>query len=272
MPRLIRFICASILVVATPLLASAADLVPLKAAPAPAPFSWTGFYVGLSNGARVLDAGWTTSSITTPAGVMSPPAAFLSGVTPDPASPYRSTAFRFAGYAGYNWQATQQLVVGLEADIGWARNEKTNQRIPGTYTSFFPATVAITAPDSSNVKGSWDGSLRYRIGFLAAPSFLFYGTGGAAWQQLVVGEACMSSFICGGPTAFTVSTSTTKIGWTAGGGIESMLWQHWLARAEYRYSDFGHVDFSLPSPVSNRINGNIALKTHTATVGLAYKF
>src|SRR4051812_15599767 len=62
MPLVARLVFASALVVAAPLLAFAADL-PLKAAPAPTLYSWTGFYVGISNGARLLDAGWNTTSI-----------------------------------------------------------------------------------------------------------------------------------------------------------------------------------------------------------------
>jgi outer membrane immunogenic protein len=45
------------------------------------------------------------------------------------------------------------------------------------------------------------------------------------------------------PTVIT--SSTTKTGWTIGGGFESSLGERWFARAEYRYADFGNASFVL---------------------------
>ena len=39
------------------------------------------------------------------------------------------------------------------------------------------------------------------------------------------------------------SASTTRVGWTVGGGLEYALTNNWLIRAEYRYSQFGHSSF-----------------------------
>ena len=80
---------------------------------------------------------------------------------------------------------------------------------------------------------------------------------GAGWTRLNVG---------------VVSTaSTTKTGWTAGGGIEAMLWSNWLARIEYRYSDYGTFSYTLFSTV-DAIAAESKLHTHTALVGVAYRF
>jgi opacity protein-like surface antigen len=57
----------------------------------------------------------------------------------------------------------------------------------------------------------------------------------------------------------------------AGGGIEAMLWSNWLARIEYRYSDYGTFSYTLFSGV-DAIAAETKLHTHTALVGVAYRF
>jgi outer membrane immunogenic protein len=79
----------------------------------------------------------------------------------------------------------------------------------------------------------------------------------------------------------TITSSTTKTGWTIGGGIETMLWSNWFVRGEYRYADFGTDSFALtrtvppvggfpPFVISS--SHDITLRTHTALFGIAYKF
>ncbi len=81
--------------------------------------------------------------------------------------------------------------------------------------------------------------------------------------------------------AKVVSDSTTKAGWTVGGGLETVLWGNWLARAEYRYADFGTSSLQVaragtigvpPTPFASSDNVDVRLHTHMATFGLAYKF
>lgn len=77
--------------------------------------------------------------------------------------------------------------------------------------------------------------------------------------------------------AMTVN-SATRLGWTLGGGIEMALWGNWLARAEYRYADFGAPAFTVNR--TSTMKGfnptietfDLAVRTHTVTFGLAYKF
>jgi outer membrane immunogenic protein len=67
-----------------------------------------------------------------------------------------------------------------------------------------------------------------------------------------------------------------------GGGIEAMLGGNWLVRAEYRYADFGTINFTdvrictgctFPAQASPLVVTNaLRVTTQTATVGLAYKF
>jgi outer membrane immunogenic protein len=126
------------------------------------------------------------------------------------------------------------------------------------------------------LKTTWDASLRGRLGFLLTPATLAYATGGVAWQHYQVTSTCVSAeCVLNRDTPAIVTNSTTKPGWTAGGGIETAVWGHWLARGEYRYTDFGTAPFI----ISRTINGlpfldnfDVKLRTHTVTFGLAYKF
>jgi outer membrane immunogenic protein len=51
-----------------------------------------------------------------------------------------------------------------------------------------------------------------------------------------------------GTFASATSGSTTRLGWTVGGGIEWAFDRNWSLAAEYRHSDFGSVGFSFIIP------------------------
>jgi outer membrane immunogenic protein len=61
------------------------------------------------------------------------------------------------------------------------------------------------------------------------------------------------------------------MGWTLGGGLESMVWRNWLARLEYRYADYGTWRTVFGPPVV-AITKDFAVITHTAFAGIGYKF
>jgi outer membrane immunogenic protein len=137
--------------------------------------------------------------------------------------------FRASPYFGYNWQFAPRWVTGVEGDVGFAR--QTSVR------AAFPVPLALAEVDPSGtdiltVKATWDASLRGRLGFLVTPSTLAYATGGVAWQHYDVTSTCGCTGIVN-LTPKVVSDSTTKAGWTVGGGLETVLWGNWLARAEY---------------------------------------
>ncbi|HMF23809.1 MAG TPA: outer membrane beta-barrel protein [Pseudolabrys sp.] len=227
--------------------------------------SWGGFYAGLGAGVRASRADLTTTSV------------FFGGVAGDlsgfaASQPFDGTAFRASPYVGYNWQFARRWVAGLEADAGFADQTTT---LAGLQSS--PAQLGVgDAVDSLKLKTTWDASLRGRLGFLLTPATLAYATGGVAWQHYQVTSTCVSAeCVLNRDTPAIVTNSTTKPGWTAGGGIETAVWGHWLARGEYRYTDFGTAPFI----ISRTINGlpfldnfDVKLRTHTVTFGLAYKF
>jgi outer membrane immunogenic protein len=89
-----------------------------------------------------------------------------------------------------------------------------------------------------------------------------------------------------------ITQSTVKPGYTIGGGGEIKLWSNWIARAEYRYSDFGRVSFnetrscagsaSITAPnfgsltincfQTDVVTNTLRLQSHIAMFGVAYKF
>jgi len=249
--------------------AQAADVKAAPAYKAPAaiaPMSWTGFYTGLGLGSRTTRTDVTTTS------------AIVNGAPLDLPSlasslPFDGTAFRASPYLGFNWQIAPRWVVGAEGDFGFARQTTTRS---GFESSPAVGSLFSDTNDGFETKTTWDASLRGRLGFLLTPATMGYATGGIAWQHYSVSSACVGS-ICSifqfAPAA--VTGTATNAGWTLGGGLETALWGHWLARAEYRYADFGTSAFTISRSNTFGVgpdNFDTKLRTHTATFGLAYKF
>ena len=224
--------------------AQAADLPTRKEAPAPVfvppPFTWTGFYVGLnaggiwpsgSRGATLFDpgsdfgAGVLTADF--PGGLGSQSAGFLGG-----------------GQAGYNWQ-TGAFVLGVETDFDGSTLSKSFNNVG---TPFAGAGVpALLAGDFLSVNGktslSWLGTTRARVGFVVTPDnrLMIYGTGGVAYAG---GSSNFSVFDSTTGALWSGSPSSTRVGWTLGGGVEYALTNNWTIRGEYLYADLGKSNFT----------------------------
>ena len=134
------------------------------------------------------------------------------------------------GTVGYNMQSGN-FVYGIEADGGWAGFESQD--------------------DLVDIRGNlnWTSTVRGRLGF-AFDNFMIYGTGGAAF---------------GGFEAPSFDEEDTRIGWTAGGGVEASLTEHISAKVEYLFMDFGDDTIGEPAiPVD--------LQVHTIKGGINYRF
>jgi outer membrane immunogenic protein len=240
------------------------------AAPAPVARSWSGPYVGLGAGFRStqtdVDAFPVDFDCRRPGGC-------ITGL------PFNDTGVRVSPYAGWNWQFAPQWVAGVEADVGFGDKTTT---FNGMYYPNTLASVNGVADDRFSVKARWDASLRGRIGFLATPETLLYLTGGPSWLNVETESACGTNARAGGcrpglMTPANIGHGDTKIGWTAGGGFETRLWRNWLARAEYRYADYGtisHIDTRALNflPGDETFSYSTHVRTHTLTLGLGYQF
>jgi outer membrane immunogenic protein len=237
-----------------PMASEAYVSMPVKARPI-AP-SWTGFYVGLALGGRRTNADWTTTSV-----VGGPPFANNEALLD-------STAFRYGGYAGFNYQIGR-IVAGIEAGLGDTSksSRSTSGGVPGLGNFFF-----APAPDGVTVASKWDANIVGRVGYLVAPDVLLYGVGGVAFQRVDLHAVCTAaSFLC--LSDLDESVSATRTGSVVGVGIEAMFAPGWLVRLDYRYADFGTIEhaFFVSDPISS-MTTSTAIRTQTATFGIAYKF
>jgi len=129
----------------------------------------------------------------------------------------------------------------------------------------------------SNASTSWLATGRGRVG-IAANNWLFYATGGVAFTNLDANFNFTDTFA---NAAESASISGTRVGWTAGGGIEAGLWQGWSVKAEYLFVDFGSVSVNSTNlraftpPINlptNVFTHSVDLKANIARVGINYRF
>lgn len=242
-------------------IASAAPRVP---PPPPPPYNWTGFYIGGTAGGAWGNFNPTTSTVTVPVGEINAdvPAINAAGM-----QSIRPGGFTGGFEAGYNWQPSQFLF-GLEGDIESFHLSGSASTGPVVYHG-----GAGTFTLNSNASTDWLATARGRLGYVAG-SWLFYATGGFAFTHLH-GNFSFSETAFGGSE--TASLSSSKTGYTVGGGVEANLSRQWSVKAEYLFVDFGTV-----SAIGTAAGGVLVptypfthtmdLKANLARVGLNYHF
>jgi outer membrane immunogenic protein len=152
-----------------------------------------------------------------------------------PSGTYNVSGGLVGGTIGYNWQIGQ-AVLGLEGDMDWAS-------IRGS------SNCAGLACDTRN---DWLGTARGRLGY-AFDRWMPYVTGGAAFGNI-------KSSLAG------IDTDTTKVGWTAGAGIEAAVGGPWTVKVEYLYVDLGHGD------TVDNLGTDAKFHTNIVRAGLNYRF
>ena len=181
------------------------------------------------------------------------------------------------GQAGYNWQM-DKWVFGLEADIqgsgqkgstlgSCAGGSATATTLAGLSSVCAIGHTGDTTPfnvaafpvgDTLSQKLEWFGTFRGRIGPTLTPTFLAYVTGGLAYGQVNSSGTFSGTNIVGPqgvngstlvPVAGAFSSSSTRVGWTLGGGIEGAIGGNWTAKLEYLYVDLGTVSGTFVTPI-----------------------
>jgi outer membrane immunogenic protein len=200
-------------------------------------FTWTGFYIG-------GNAGYGWGNADTDFDPLPDPATFAllrpTTLHPDP------DGFIGGGQIGYNYQ-WKWLVLGAETDFQGSDIEGHE-----FLSNFQGISGAGNGPGSflfAHERMQWLGTVRGRIGFAPICRLLIYGTGGFAYGNV---DYSASTNFGNGNSTYPVNFSETNTGWTAGGGIEYALTNHWTVRAEYLHYDLGDQ-----SRTQNQLNGGV---------------
>ncbi|TPL36002.1 outer membrane protein [Mesorhizobium sp. B2-4-6] len=146
-------------------------------------------------------------------------------------------------HIGINQEMANRFVLGAEADV-------TNNNVDGL------TNVTNVLVES---KLTWSGSARLRAGYAFDRTlpYITAGVAAAKYELTAIGASV------GGELPLH---DETHIGWTVGAGVEHAFTNEWIARVEYRYSDFGSKNLSASAGAS------VDLQTHDIRVGLSYKF
>jgi outer membrane immunogenic protein len=228
--------------------ALAADLPSRRAPPVFVPppipvFTWTGLYVGGQVGyefgsqnafaySTLTNGGLATAS-TKPTGVIG------------------------GAHVGYNF-STQSLplfgsafgtggVIGIEGDVDGSSAK---------------SSYAFNPLLSANYRDTIQGSVRGRLGF-AVDRVLFYATGGVAFGGFKNNYYSLVA---------TDSPSSTRVGYTVGGGVEYAVTNNWSLRVEYRYTDFGHYTDILTNTTAGGVGVTHHITDNRVQAGFSYKF
>lgn len=186
-----------------------------------APTNWTGFYVG-----GFLGAGYGNTDIR-----------FVG--TNNIGNNPRVMGALGGGQIGYNYHAPNNLVFGVEGDIG-AANLRGSRTCTTTFVDF---GTGLTCQNRSD----WIATAAARIGY-AWGRTLLYVKGGGAWADDKVTTSCVLGPLNGvfvsclnqfGAFTNGFSNSGHRNGWLIGYGTEFDLGKNWSAKAEWDYIDFG---------------------------------
>jgi high affinity Mn2+ porin len=228
--------------------------IPVKAAPAPTAYDWTGFYVGGHIGDAWGNSNWTASSTAMPIPILSGSFGLFQ-----PFDGFKDTGSFFEGLqAGYNYMLQNRLVVGGEADVSFPS-------FPNSAGISIGGTSKLSSPpigaESYGETVLSFGTIRGRIGY-APGNWLFYATGGFAWtyDQLTLTRS---------GTGASESPFLWRLGWAAGAGVEVPVAPHWTARLEYLFTDYGRSSVTFVTG-AQRIDSDFAQQELRA--GLNYRF
>ncbi len=253
----------------------AADLYPYaRSVPVELPNNWNGWYAGLNVGAAVNDSQYD----------INPAGCFVTGCGAGgiPGNAFRrysaglsGTDFTGGGQVGYNYHFAPLWVAGFETDFNYngVRNSDVLSQPLGP-PLFGPGTFFHAVSTGLD----WFGTVRGRLGVLATPNLLLYGTAGLAYGQASSTTNTSFSFLS---DTYAGSASTTRFGWTAGAGAEWLVTRAWSVKAEYLYVDLGRADYASgcisPAAVCNSVTPpfyqtSVQTREHVARVGVNYHF
>ena len=212
--------------------------MPRSPGPANGPWNWDGLYAGINYGGGAGRA--SQSDILFDRGH------------------YDVSGGLIGGTVGYNFQHGS-LVYGVEGDLDYTTIKGATS---GNTTVFGPC--GLTTSINCDTKLNWLGTARARIG-VAVDRLLPYVTAGAAFGSLKSSEGEP-------PFGLFGSGTSTRVGWTAGAGVEARLDDRWSAKLEYLYVDLGNREGFVEQLGALSLSESVSFRTHILRSGLNYKF
>ncbi len=153
----------------------------------------------------------------------------------------------FGIYTGFNHQIGR-VVLGIEADVGFGAVKRNNDRAnPGNGYTAFKSDVAA--------------HVRARAGYAIGRALPF-----------VAGGLALADFTVRDTDPGCSRRTTTRVGWSVGGGLDYALTDNLVVRAEYVHDRYGRSTGTLhcaefgPYTVTSRPTAN------TARLGLSLRF
>lgn len=159
-------------------------------------------------------------------------------ISPEPKGALAGVTF------GYNWQ-TGMWLWGAEGDLDWSGMKGSAD--------------CVGVVGGCELKNNWLGTARARLGYAGWNNWLPYVTAGAAFGNLKA-------------TTPIGDTSKTKIGWTAGLGVEYALRSNWSVKLEYLYVNLGSFDCGINCGGGAGTAENISFKANLVRAGVNYRF
>jgi len=220
---------------------------------------WTGGYIGFNIGSH-----WSLNDVQlATAKTYVNPAGALSAAAPANAAVnganwmYGEHRDSLIGglQIGYDWQINRWLV-GLEAAfqaLETPGREKSATRTIAITPGFLPGYSSVQTM-SVLTRLDYLGTATGRVGLLATPSVLLYGTGGFAFGRIEM-SAAISGASVNSPTPFNAyssgaSLTETRNGWILGLGAEWMIAKNWSAKLEYVHYDLGSTSYTFRTTVT----------------------
>jgi len=218
-----------------------------------APFSWTGFYLGVNLGGKSGRFSDTLSAAAFPVGTLG----FASS---------SNTSVVGGGQLGYLWQVSQ-WVFGVEGDFDGTGLRRTATAVAPVPAPFIPG-------DSISIRNNWQASARGRLGWTWDRAMI-YATGGGAWANL---KSTGTFAPVGAIPGLTTSTDRTLFGWTLGGGFDYAVAAGWSLGAEYRFTRFENNKsvslgaLPITTVTATPLTLTSSLNTNEVTARLSYHF
>lgn len=207
---------------------------------------WEGFYAGLAGGYD-----WGLVHVTD-----------LDSYNGPPQLRYEPDGGSFRVYGGYGEMVYENILVGLELEVGYFGLGGSQQYPP--YVGVRSATDSVASID-----GGFLLSGTVRVGY-AIDDFLVYAKVGGAGVDL------KASYIDSDTTGTTLVSGTSaggvRGGLTFGAGIEYWIMDRWTIRVEYDRYDLGAVSQIATSAGSQQWRFRHTVLSNSVKAGFAYYF